>query len=260
VSSFEELKAQQAAAWSSAPFEHAAPILEAVHGTLAGRLQPRPGERWLDVATGAGAIALRAARAGAVVTGIDHAPSLVETARRLAEEEGLAATFDVGDAEALPYPDSSFDVVSSSMGMIFAPSHEAVAREVARVTRRGGRLGFTAWEPGTGFSSVGEKYRPPLLPPGAGDPDEWSDRGYVEALLGDAFELEFEDCEDGFAVMPAGEMVELLTTAVGPMKTLVASLEPGERESYLSELTDYIASFGDNGVPGGYLLVLGRRR
>src|SRR5947208_948958 len=83
-------------------------------------------------------------RACAEVTGVDLAPGLIETARRLAVEEGLEIAFEVGDVEALPVADASFDVVSSSMGVIFAPDHEAVAGELARVTKPGGRVGFTA--------------------------------------------------------------------------------------------------------------------
>lgn len=85
---------------------------------LVARLAPSPGERWLDLATGTGAVALRAARAGAEVTGLDLAPQLIETAKRLAAEEGRRLRFDVGDAERLPYADAYFDVVSSAHGIV----------------------------------------------------------------------------------------------------------------------------------------------
>src|SRR5581483_8251345 len=110
---FEELKEKQRRAWGAAPFEKIAERGGEAHDELVAAVAPDPGERWLDVATGTGAVALRAARAGADVTGVDYAEPLVETARRLAEEEGLAIHFDVGDAENLPYEDASFDVVSS---------------------------------------------------------------------------------------------------------------------------------------------------
>jgi ubiquinone/menaquinone biosynthesis C-methylase UbiE len=130
---FEELKARQREIWGSAPWERVAETLADLHDDLVERLAPRQGERWLDLATGTGAVAHRAARAGARVTGIDLAPALIETAKRLAAEENLEIRFDVGDVEDLLYEEASFDVVSSAVGAIFAPDHKAVARELARV-------------------------------------------------------------------------------------------------------------------------------
>jgi len=104
---FEELKE----VWGSAPWERVAPQLAPVHEHLIRALRPRPGLRWLDVGTGTGALATLAARAGADVTGLDLAPKLIETARRLAAEEGLEIGFEVGDAEVLPVEDASFDGV-----------------------------------------------------------------------------------------------------------------------------------------------------
>src|SRR6266511_1233786 len=127
-------------------------MLAPIHLELVERLAPQPGERWLDLATGTGAVTFLAARAGADTVGVDFAAGSVETARRAAADKGLDVRFDVGDVEDLPFEDASFDVLSSSMGMIFAPDHAAVAREAARVCLSGGRLGFTAWKPDTGFS------------------------------------------------------------------------------------------------------------
>src|SRR5438552_14546748 len=114
---FDELKARQAEVWGSAPWERVTSLLAPVHEHLISALAPRPGVCWLDLATGTGAVALRAARAGADVTGLDLAPRLIETARRLAAAEGLTVRFDAGDAEELPYGPASFDVVSSAMGI-----------------------------------------------------------------------------------------------------------------------------------------------
>ncbi|MGZ4172927.1 MAG: class I SAM-dependent methyltransferase [Solirubrobacteraceae bacterium] len=107
-----------------------------IHEDLIGRLGVEAGEHWLDLATGTGAVALRAARRGANVTGQDLAEALIETARGLAGEQGVAVTFEVGDCEQLPYDDASVDVVSSAQGAMFAPDHEAVAKELARVCRQ----------------------------------------------------------------------------------------------------------------------------
>lgn len=256
---FDELKAREAEAWSAAPWEQAAHMLAPIHLLLVERLAPQPGERWLDLATGTGAVAFLAARAGADVTGIDFAPGSVETARRTAADKGLDVRFEVGDVERLQFEDASFDVLSSSMGIIFAPDHDAVAREVGRVCRPGGRLGFTAWDPDAGFSPVADNYRPPAEP-GAGERFEWSNGDYVRELLGEEFELELEHVDWRFAAEPGEGLWQRLTHAVGPFKALAESLEPDERERFHADLVRYIDSFGDKGVPGGYLLVHGTRR
>jgi ubiquinone/menaquinone biosynthesis C-methylase UbiE len=107
VTALAELKADQARIWGSASWQQIAERQRfPVHGELIARLGPRRGERWLDLATGTGAVVLRAARAGARVTGQDLAPELIETARDLAAKEGLSVDFDVGDAERLDYPDA----------------------------------------------------------------------------------------------------------------------------------------------------------
>lgn len=133
--------------WGSAPWECLALTMADIHDDLVTRLAPRRGERWLDVATGTGAVALRAARSGAEVTAQDIAPRLLDWARSLAAAEGLTVAFDVGDVADLPYADRSFDVVSSAHGVSFAADHEAAAAELARVCRPSGRLGLTDWLP-----------------------------------------------------------------------------------------------------------------
>ena len=226
---FQELKERVAAAWSSAPWEEAEHQLGEAHERLVDALEPKSGERWLDVATGTGAVALRMARRGADVAGLDIAPGLIETARRRAGEEGLAIRFDVGDAEALPYEDGSFDGVASSFGVIFAPRHEVAARELARVLRPGGRLGFTAWRPDAGFFPIIRKYAPPP-PEGAGDSDDWGRDEYVERMLGGSFDLR---------------------------------LEPDLLAAYHDEFVTYFEEHRDGErvrVPADYLLVLGTRR
>ena len=259
MTQFAELKANAAATWSSAPWEQAAHMLAPIHLHLVDRLEPQPGERWLDLATGSGAVAVLAARAGARTTGVDFAPGLIDAARRNADEKGLDVRFEVGDVEELPYQDASFDVLSSSMGMIFAPEHSAVAREVARVCKPGGRLGFTAWKPGTGFSAVTDKYRPPP-PPDAGDSDDWASEDHVRGVFGETFALAFEHVAFRFAAEPGESVWERLTYAVGPFKALAESLEHEERDRLRREVVEYIDSFGEKGVPGDYVLILGRRR
>ena len=105
---FEELKERQSVMWGSAPFENYVHWLADMHDDLVERLAPKPGERWLDLATGTGEVAFRAAEAGAEVTASDLAPDLIETANRLAAERGLEIDFHVADCERLPYDEASF--------------------------------------------------------------------------------------------------------------------------------------------------------
>jgi SAM-dependent methyltransferase len=261
---FEALKQRQAMVWGSAPFENVAHTIAGVHEQLVRELDPQPGERWLDVGTGTGAVALRAARAGADVTGADIAPALIETAKRLAAEEGLDITFEVADAEQLPYGDADFDIVSSSFGAIFAPDHDAVARELARVTKPGGRIGLTAWDPtgavGDMFKLLG-KFQPPP-PEGAGNPQDWGREEHARELLESAFDLRFVHGDNRNTQKPE-EAWQLMAQNFGPMKVLYESLDDERREELRSGYIAYLEQYMHDGVadaPGEYLMILGRRK
>jgi SAM-dependent methyltransferase len=259
---FESLKTRQAAMWGAAPWERFAETLSPLHDHLVAKLSPRTGERWLDAATGTGAVAIRAARAGAEVTGLDLAPRLVETARRLAADEGLAIRFDVGDCEDLPYDDASFDVVASAVGVIFAPDHGAVARELARVCRPGGRLGLVSWRPDPAYSAVLEPFRP-RREPGAGDADDWGRVEHVRDLLADAFELRFVEGNHALQGESAEAIWQLLTTAHSAFKGLLESLDTRSRAELHQAFVGYLEQYrADGGIsaPDDYLLVLGERR
>jgi SAM-dependent methyltransferase len=259
---FDELKARLSEVWGSAPWERVAPQLAPIHEHLVRALRPAPDVRWLDVGTGTGALAVRAARAGADVTGVDLAPKLIETARRLAAEEGLEIRFEPGDAEALPVEDAAFDVVSSAMGLIFAPDHAAVVRELARVCKSGGRIGFSAWRKDSCFMPVTRKYAPPLLL-GQGDSEDWGSEQYAQAMLGGAFEVSFEE-GDSPITGESGEAVwELLSTSAGPMKARTETLEPDVLAQLHGEFVELLeAHRTESGIrlPGPYLIVLGIRR
>jgi SAM-dependent methyltransferase len=261
---FEQLKAQQAEVWGAAPWEHIAPDLADMHDDLVSRLGVRAGEQWLDLATGTGAVATRAARQGAVVTGLDLAPKLIETARRLAAEDGLEITYEVGDCEDVPHPDASFDTVSSAMGVITAPDHAAVAGELARVCKPGGRIGITAWQPGgTHISAVIAKYTPPP-PDGVGIPVDWGRRDYATSRLGDAFDLEFFDGESVQRGESPESLWELTYTSFGPVKVLADSLDVDRRDQLRADFIEYFGRYqiadGTVALPREYLIILGHRK
>jgi SAM-dependent methyltransferase len=258
-----EWKADQGRVWGAADWQDiAAQALFPVHDELIARLRPRRGERWLDLATGTGAVALRAARVGAEVTGLDLAPELIDTAKRLAAAEALQVDFDVGDVEQLPYADASFDVVSSAHGIVFAVDHEAVAAELARVCRPGGRLGLTYWLPNPELQRLMERvgYTRPV---GAGRPSDWARREYSTELIGPHFELDFVE-----AICPwrgeSGEALwQLFIRSDGPAKAGVAALSADQREALRRDWIEYFERYrGEGGIsaPRPYLIVLGRRR
>jgi ubiquinone/menaquinone biosynthesis C-methylase UbiE len=126
----------------------------------------RSGQKVLDVATGSGNTAISAARRFCETTGIDYVPDLIEQAKQRAAAEGLDVAFEVGDAENLPYPDASFDVVVSTVGVMFTPDQEKAAQELLRVCNPGGKIGLANWVPdgyvGNMFRTVGKHF--PRLP------------------------------------------------------------------------------------------------
>lgn len=262
---FAELKKRHGVVWGTGPYErmprHYQPLLDhLVRAAAVG-----PGERVLDVGTGTGALAVPLARQGAAVTGVDLAPALVGTARRLAAAEGVDVHYDVGDAEDLPYGDASFDVITSSVGAIFAPDHRRVAAELARVCRPGGRLVLGNWSPERGvvdMFKVIAAFQPPP-PPGAGSPFRWGSRGYVEELLGDTFDLGFQEGDAPQLGASGEEVWDLFSTVYGPVRTLAESL-PAERGQELQRaFVDFFETYRTgNGVhqPRPYLVVLGSRR
>jgi SAM-dependent methyltransferase len=226
-----------------------------VHAALVERLRPEPGLRWLDVATGTGAVARLAARAGADVVGADIAPRMIELARR----SSTGIRFETADAQALPYDDASFDVVSSAFGVIFAPDHGAVAHELARVCRS--RVGLTSWIPDPDLRRLYESFG--LDSPEGRAPFEWGREAHVRELLADAFELDFER-DTWFLEAPSGESVwELWSTSAPPFKAMVDALEPAKRQAFRAAYVEYCESFRVDGgvrVPRHYLLTVGRRR
>jgi SAM-dependent methyltransferase len=248
--------------WSVGSYERIAARLAPVSDQLASLLQPQPGERVLDLATGTGEVALRIAQAGADVTAIDIAEPMLEKARRRATEEGAAIQFDLGNVEYLPYDDDAFDVAISNFGVIFAPDHANVAAEVARVLRPGGRLGFSAWKPN---SKLGELYRRFTEEPIEGrEAYEWGREDHVEDMLGEDFELDFEDGTLWLEASSGEDIWKLFSESAPPVVAMVRHLDEPQREEFHRAIVELYESYRteDGGIraPRRYLVVLGRRK
>jgi SAM-dependent methyltransferase len=226
---FATFKATQREAWASfLPVEVITTIPAA---KLVKFAQVAPGQKVLDVACGTGVVAVTAARRGAVVSGLDLSPVLLERARHNADLAGVAVAFTEGDAEALPYPDASFDVVLSQYGHIFAPRPAVVLAEMLRVLKPGGRIAFSTWPPehftGRMFTLV-NTYMPP--PPAGAEPAAapvlWGDPNIVRERLGTAVkDLTFDRDTLTASALSIAHFRTAQEKTIGPLTKLVASLE-----------------------------------
>jgi 2-polyprenyl-3-methyl-5-hydroxy-6-metoxy-1,4-benzoquinol methylase len=179
----DELKSRLKTTWMTGDYGVFSRFMEKDAEQFFRRLGVAPGTRLLDVGCGAGQLALIAARAGAQVIGCDIATNWIEKARARAAAEGLAVTFEEGDAESLPYQDAQFDAVISLIGAMFAPRPALVAAELTRVCRPGGMIAMANWTPG-GF--IGQMFRTiakHIAPSGMPSPVLWGDETTVRDRL-----------------------------------------------------------------------------
>jgi len=235
----ESLKTRLKAMWMSGDFGQVAKHIETNAEEFIARLALKPGVRVLDVACGNGNLAIPAARAGAVVTGVDIAPNLIEQARARAASEGLTIQFDEGDAESLPYADAAFDVVVSMFGAMFAPRPELVAAELVRVCRPGGKIAMANWTPegfiGQMFKVTG-KHVPP--PPNMPSPLKCGDEETVRERMRDGvadLQLTRQMCRFKYPFPPA-EVVEFFRMYYGPTQRAFAALDPDGQTALRSDL------------------------
>jgi SAM-dependent methyltransferase len=229
----------QRTAWSTGDFNQVARQIVSISEDLVREVDPRPGQRVLDVACGSGNTALVAARRYCDVTGIDFVPALIERARARAAADGVEASFQVADAHDLPFPDASFDVVLSVMGVMFAPDQEKAAGELLRVCRPGGKIGIAAWPPDGSiaefFKAHGKYDVPP--PPGVKPPFRWGTREGLEELLGRGTRSIHTDRRTTQMYYRSPEhAVEVLRTYFGPTMLTFETLDEAEREALHRDL------------------------
>jgi SAM-dependent methyltransferase len=257
------IKERQQLAWSSGDYAMFGTVLLVMSELLCEAVDLRPGQTVLDVATGSGNTALAAARRFAETTGIDYVPALLERGRERAAAELLEVTFREGDAESIPFPDASFDVVLSTVGVMFAPDQEKAAAELLRVCRPGGRIGLTSWTPDSFAGEQGSlfgKYLP--LSPGLKPPILWGTEERLRGLLGgSASDLRIARRSFVFRYRSVPHYLEVLQSQLGPTRETFRALDPATRENLVGELVDLIGRYNRSGdetmvVPSDYLEVV----
>jgi SAM-dependent methyltransferase len=235
---YNAITARQQFVWSEGDFARVGVMAVIVGELLCEAVDVMPGERVLDVAAGSGNTALAAARRWAEVTASDFVPHLLETAARRAEAEHLPITTRIADAQDLPFPDASFDVVLSTFGAMFAPDQERTAAELARVCRPGGRIGMANWVPD---GMVGEMFRTTAahVPPPAGlrPPSDWGRPERLEELFGATIsELRVEHRQLVFRSHSVERVLEHFRTWFGPTKVAFESLDADGQQALANDL------------------------
>lgn len=261
---FDDFKAAQKHAWA-----HFAPLevfTTAVAARLVSHAKVQAGQRVLDVACGTGVVAVTAARRGAVATGLDLTPQLLERARENAGLAGVTIDWREGDAEKLPFDDASFDAVLSQFGHIFAPRPQVVLAEMLRVLKPGGTIAFATWPPelfmGRMFATTA-RYAPPP-PPGVSPPTQWGDPGIVTERLGAAVtDLLFDRGTMSVPTLSPQHFRANLERTAGPLIKLVESLgasDPQKLAQFRREYENLVVEYyADNLVRQDYLLTRAKK-
>lgn len=262
----EGLKRRLRQIWTAGDYDRFSRSMEGGAREFYERLNIAPGARLLDVGCGSGQLALMAARDGWDVTGVDIAENWIERARARANAEGLRASFEQADAEALPFEDASFDVVVSLIGAMFAPRPDLVARELLRVCVPGGTVAMANWTP-QGF--IGEMFKTVakfIAPSGMPSPTLWGDEDTVRERLGKGLsDLRLTRRAYTFSYpFPPVEVVEFFRLYYGPTNQAFAALDVEGQDRLRRELEALWSSHNRGGrdsttVFAEYLEVIGIR-
>jgi ubiquinone/menaquinone biosynthesis C-methylase UbiE len=242
------VKQRQQATWATGDFSVIASRLLLGAENLCEAADLQAGWRTLDVATGSGTLALSAARRGCIAVGADYVPALLDRGRLRAEAEHLSVEFVVGDTENLPFPDASFDAVTSIYGSMFAPDHTKAASELARVCKPGGRIALASWTP-DGYPGemfrLFSRYAPP--PPGLQPPTLWGTEPHLRTIFGPAIRAIASNVRQAiFRFVSPQEHIEVFRAYFGPTVKAYASLPLEKQEELTREWTDLIKRFDRN--------------
>lgn len=261
------VKTRQQAAWSTGNYAVVGSTIQIVGENLCEALDLRSGSRVLDVAAGNGNATLAAARRWCDVTSTDYVASLLESGRARAQAEGQTIEFQEADAENLPFPDASFDVVLSTFGVMFTPDQAKAASELSRVCKPRGKIGMANWTPGSFigqvFKTIG-KYIPPA--PGVKSPSLWGTRERLDELFADAAqEIHVNERAFVFRYRSPAHFLEVFRTYYGPMNKTFGALDAEKQAAFSQELLGLMESRNRSGdgtlvLPSEYLEVVILRR
>lgn len=242
---FRAITDRQQKVWATGDFHELARQTMAASEKLCEALDPHAGQRVLDVACGSGNAALVAARRYCEVTGLDYVPALIERAKVRAAAEGVEIDFHVGDAQALPFPAASFDVVLSVFGVMFAPDQEQTARELMRVCRPGGTIGLSCWMP-EGFGGALFKTQARYVPPPAGlkPPVRWGTDAGLAELFGDGVHVKSSGPTTTLQYFRSVDhAVDVFRTYFGPANKAFQTLDAGAAENLRRDMAETFTRF-----------------
>ena len=261
------IKQRQQATWASGDFAVIGTTLQIVGESLAEAADIRAGERVLDVAAGNGNATLAAARRFAHVTSTDYVSTLLDKGRERARAEALPVTFQVADAEALPFADASFDAALSTFGVMFAPDHPRAARELLRVVKSGGRIGLANWTPegfiGRLFKLIGGYVAPPA---GLKSPALWGTLAHLAELFDvSPAQIRCERRVFNFRYRSPAHWVQVFRDFYGPTHKAFAALDARGQQALESDIATLLEAMNVAGpgslvVPGEYLEVVITKR
>ncbi|HET7624982.1 MAG TPA: class I SAM-dependent methyltransferase [Verrucomicrobiae bacterium] len=240
IANLDAIKAKQKATWQSGDYGQIAQSIENFAEEFMARQSLRRGLRVLDVACGTGNLAVIAARHGCDVTGVDIAENLLDQARARAAKAGLNIAFEEGDAEAMPFADSSFDLSISMFGLMFAPQPERVATELQRVTKSGGHIALANWTPEGFIGKMFRVFKTHLPPTGVPSPLDWGNESIVSQRLQSGFKdlrLTRRITEMRFPFSPA-DTVEYFRKYYGPTFRAFESLSETARQALRHDLVE----------------------
>jgi len=257
------VKARQQGAWSSGDYAVVGTTLQIVGEELCEALDVRSGQKVLDVAAGNGNASLAAARRWCDVVATDYVPALLERARERAAAERLAIEFREADAEALPFPNASFDAVVSTFGVMFTPDQDRAAAELIRVCRHGGKIGLANWTPegfiGQVFKAIG-KHLPP--PAGVKSPALWGTRARIAELFEPhAVSIKSSQRNFVFRYRSPEHWLEVFKGYYGPLLKTFAALPPAGQAALRRDLMALVGQFNRSGdaslvLPSEYLEIV----
>jgi len=264
---FAAIKAKQRQTWATGDYAVIGTTISYMAETLCEAMDLHAGQQVLDVAGGSGNAALGAARRLCEVTCTDYVPELLERGRERAAAERLPITFEVADAEDLPYPPASFDAVISTVGVMFAPDQQRAAAELLRVCRPGGKIGLANWTPdgflGELFRIVG-KYAPP--PAGVKPAALWGTEERLHEFFGDGVvSLVATRRAFLFRARSADHWIAMFREYYGPVNKAFAAQDTAGQAALTADLGDLLrrhnwATDGTIVAPADYLEAIAIRR